>query len=330
MKKYNIEGGIDFYSELYKSLDVEENKHKTEDDLKLCLISNAPLTDKHVVMQCGHKFNYLPLYLDIKNHKQKYNGMESNVGHLKQDEIRCPYCRKKQKGLLPYYEDLGLPKLNGVNHMCVVIKQHSSSYRPCQFLVPNPQFDQNSDNFVEVSDYANVNCKFFKCGIHGSKIDFNCFKGKYKSGNYEVDYPTPNVIDVKNYCYKHKKLLTKEYKSELLDKAKLEIKKIKEKEKEEKILLKNAEKQIKKLEKKFKNIIDSKKNIINEASKCGDNVVVGLIDISGNTMTSGENYCAQILKTGTKKGGECGCKIFSENMCKRHYNITNKQIISQL
>jgi hypothetical protein len=35
MKKYNIEGGIDFYSELYKSLDVEENEHKTEEDSKL-------------------------------------------------------------------------------------------------------------------------------------------------------------------------------------------------------------------------------------------------------------------------------------------------------
>ena len=30
MKKYNIEGGIDFFSELYKSLEDEENKFKTE------------------------------------------------------------------------------------------------------------------------------------------------------------------------------------------------------------------------------------------------------------------------------------------------------------
>ena len=29
MKKYNIEGNIDFFSELYKSLDIEENIEKT-------------------------------------------------------------------------------------------------------------------------------------------------------------------------------------------------------------------------------------------------------------------------------------------------------------
>ena len=32
MSKYNIEGGIDFFSELYKSLDIEENEQKTEED----------------------------------------------------------------------------------------------------------------------------------------------------------------------------------------------------------------------------------------------------------------------------------------------------------
>ena len=72
MMKYNIEGGIDFYSELYKSLDIEENENKTEEDSNLCLISNQPLNEYHFKMICGHKFNYIPLYLDIKNHKEKY------------------------------------------------------------------------------------------------------------------------------------------------------------------------------------------------------------------------------------------------------------------
>ena len=56
MTKYNIEGGIDFYAELYKSLDVEEELE--EEDANVCLITNQPLTDKHVIMDCGHKFNY--------------------------------------------------------------------------------------------------------------------------------------------------------------------------------------------------------------------------------------------------------------------------------
>ena len=67
--KYIIEGGIDFFSELYKSLDVEEDV--LEDDNNKCLISNQVLTDKHVQLNCGHKFNYIELYHDFVNHKKK-------------------------------------------------------------------------------------------------------------------------------------------------------------------------------------------------------------------------------------------------------------------
>jgi hypothetical protein len=116
MNKYNIEGGIDFFAELYKSLDNEESKEKTEEDNNKCLISNQLLTDKHVTMKCGHKFNYVPLYYDILNHKNKFNHMESLRGKLNANQIRCPYCRKKQQGNLIYYEELGLQKVHGVNY----------------------------------------------------------------------------------------------------------------------------------------------------------------------------------------------------------------------
>jgi len=115
MKNYKIEGNIDFFAELYKSLDIEDDELDTNNNL--CLITNQVLTDKFVEMQCGHKFNYLPLYNDLKNHKQKYNGMEGTSGKLKQDELRCPYCRKKHKGILPYYEELNLAKVSGVNNI---------------------------------------------------------------------------------------------------------------------------------------------------------------------------------------------------------------------
>ena len=45
MTKYNIEGGLDFFTELYKSLDIEEDEFKTEEDNKLCLITNQPLKE---------------------------------------------------------------------------------------------------------------------------------------------------------------------------------------------------------------------------------------------------------------------------------------------
>jgi DNA-directed RNA polymerase subunit RPC12/RpoP len=113
MSKYNIEGGIDFFSELYNSLDIEENNQKIEEDNNLCLITNQPLLDKYVKLECGHKFNYIPLFNDIKNHKQKFNNLEGCNSKLKTNEIRCPYCRYKQNGVLPYYEELNIQKING-------------------------------------------------------------------------------------------------------------------------------------------------------------------------------------------------------------------------
>ena len=111
-----MEGDIDFFAELYKSLDDDDNKNKTEeDDDNICLITKKQLTDKFVKMDCGHKFNYIPLYYDILNHKKKFNNMEGTTTRLKQNEIRCPYCRKRSVGLLPHYEDLNLAKISGVN-----------------------------------------------------------------------------------------------------------------------------------------------------------------------------------------------------------------------
>ena len=77
--KYNIEGNIDFFAELYKSLDDEDNQNKTAEDDNLCLITNQPLTEKYVELNCSHKFNYIPLYNDIYNHKKKYNNMEGSI-----------------------------------------------------------------------------------------------------------------------------------------------------------------------------------------------------------------------------------------------------------
>ena len=109
MLKYKTEGNINFFEELYKSLDIEDTNNEKEE----CLITNLPLTENYVTMECEHKFNYAALYNDIMNHKKKFNSMERNS--LKAIEIRCPYCRNIQKKLLPYYEDSSFPKVHGVN-----------------------------------------------------------------------------------------------------------------------------------------------------------------------------------------------------------------------
>jgi hypothetical protein len=62
---------------------------------------------------------------------------------------------------------------------------------------------------------------------------------------------------------------------------------------------------------KIKSTDESNANVINNKLMT-ENVVLGPSNIET------QPGCVQILKTGPKKGTPCGCKIFSDNMCKRH------------
>lgn len=103
-KKYCIEGHIDFYSEINSN---EYNNDNLNYD-NICLITNEPLIDKFVTMECGHKFNYIPLYNDLIKQKYFTNIMEESG--LKINEIRCPYCRTISTQLIPFYEDFCIMK----------------------------------------------------------------------------------------------------------------------------------------------------------------------------------------------------------------------------
>jgi hypothetical protein len=114
MSNYIIEGNFDFYKELYESLDDSDNNNNIDElSAQVCLISNAPLTKHFVELECKHTFNYIPLFKDLVNHKTKFSSLDTH--RLKVNEIRCPYCRNKQGNVLPYIEEIGLPKEHGVN-----------------------------------------------------------------------------------------------------------------------------------------------------------------------------------------------------------------------
>ena len=84
-----------------------------EDDVPRCLITGDPLENNHIQMECGHRFNYVPLYKDLVNHKKKFN--RSETVKLNVNELRCPYCRSKQRKLLPYYALPGVFPTHGIN-----------------------------------------------------------------------------------------------------------------------------------------------------------------------------------------------------------------------
>lgn len=179
MTVYIIEGAFDFYGELYKDLDLTEEE-KEED---LCLISNQPLTTYSYTMSCGHKFNYDPLFKDINSHKNKFNESEGTNSKLKENEIRCPYCRTKQNGLLPYYEELSFPKTHGVNWFDTTIHNSSTNYiyKQCCFISQYQDDDNNMHDII--------------CNHMGSKIN-----------------PTYGYLDDNYYCYHHKKIMMKIHK----------------------------------------------------------------------------------------------------------------------
>ena len=308
MTKYNIEGGLDFYAELYKSLDIneDENEDDNNNNNNKCLISNELLTNNHVTMKCGHKFNYIPLYNDLLNHKQKFNNMEGS-NKLQINQLRCPYCRKKQNELLPYYEELGLKKINGVNFFDPTAKQHyHHSYHnseKCKFQMQNPNYDETKLESV-------TNKKYFQCGsYYATTIQI-----------YNPQNPSQPITynDENHYCYCHKKLMIKQYKAEEKQKAKELEKAAKQKIKEEAKAAKDLEKQKLKEEKqKTKELAKLMKK------KPVENIVLGPSDVNIE-----QNGCIQILKTGPNKGKPCGCKITSENLCGRHFKLVNNIIIN--
>ena len=108
---YVVEGGVNFFEELMKQTSANIPSKEEEK----CLITDAPLTEHFVALSCGHKFNYLPLYEEVKYQKLNKHCLE--VSRLNPCEIKCPYCRKIQRSLLPYHESLdhNAPKIYGVN-----------------------------------------------------------------------------------------------------------------------------------------------------------------------------------------------------------------------
>lgn len=194
-----MEEKIDFFEELNK-IDLYEDKNNI-DQSNLCLITCEALTNKYITMDCGHKFNYLPLYKDISNHKQKFNSMESRINHLKLDEIRCPYCRKKQYGVLPYYEEFGLEKINGVNILNDVknIESKFSFFNKYCVFIMNENENKIEDKIEDNNNFIPIYCNNNKM----VKLEKDC-------------------IEMPWYCSIHKKAIIAKEKKEKREKAKQE------------------------------------------------------------------------------------------------------------
>ena len=246
MTKYFIEENINFYEELYKSLDKEDKQENTD----CCLISQQPLVDNYVTMCCGHKFNYQPLFYDILNHKKKFNSMERH--YLKSSDIRCPYCRSVQKKLLPYVE--GYPKVHGVNFY------DETTSKTQQFCKMN--------NMKLISD--------------GYIVGECCYDIAKTNENGEVLKCTNSMVKMftnnKFYCPLHKYAMLKK----IIQENKLKLKEEKKKAKDEEKMKKMEEKMKLKAEKKSKKqVMTLSPNTIGENIVVSNEIVCSQIIKSG-------------------------------------------------
>lgn len=217
--KYIIENNIDFFNELYTSFNDNKDINTVINSVDdLCLISNLQLTHNYVELKCGHKFNYEPLFKDIFNHKKKFNNMEQIKTKLKQNQIRCPYCRNIQDELLPYYENLGYPKEHGINFFDVNKGYNDNT----GFVTPLSQQCQ----YQIINLDASGNSHTHQCNHFG--YVHSMLKNKYNNGN--------------NYCYSHKIAVVKQIREAIKQdnvNKKLEEKNKKMEEKNKKIEEKN-------------------------------------------------------------------------------------------
>lgn len=117
---YILPEDFDFYSELKKENEKVEEFQEEEQPDEPCLISGEALIPTSCIkLDCGHKFNYVPLLNSIQEEKHNMNVNSYyyySSTYLREHQLRCPYCRQIQEKILPYYPELHKKRIRGVNY----------------------------------------------------------------------------------------------------------------------------------------------------------------------------------------------------------------------
>lgn len=308
MTLYKTEGNINFYDELFKSLDESDD----DDDTNLCQITGLPLDDKSVTLECNHHFNYDALYRELC--KQKFDFKTYEFHNLSKNEkikflatkldyyIKCPYCRNMSFSILPYYEELGLKKKYGINSL--------DNTLPDTILLKN-------NSYYGSDDYT-----FVQWGVtfkKGQCCETMIYEPVQCSQKYVANIPGTELL----YCKCHYRGGFKKYKIGLKQHILDEKRKLfDEKNKERHAKGLPSLKRFPSLKSKSKSKIE---NVVKEAPIIGQ-YVPDTTTVDTNTDTTVEPilditdiFCKVILKTGPNKGKECSLKSANKNgICKRH------------
>ena len=184
---YNLKDYADFFSEI--------EKDSNEDNSNMCLISQQPLENNHVTLNCGHKFNYDAIFNDVYNHKKKFMSLETH--RLKSYQIRCPYCCNIQNNLLPYMA--GKKKVQGVNIIPVQLDDTTKNISTEIYWNMKQPFNTFYKNYAKGYCCYGVKHMYKLLSNPDEELKCSCTLVKY------------NSIDERVYCKKHLKQYTEHY-----------------------------------------------------------------------------------------------------------------------
>lgn len=324
-QNYIIEGNLDFYNELYKSLDDEDS-----DENNLCSISGYPLNDTSIKLECGHLFNYIPLYKEIIKQKFTFKTYTNETLSIKNQQklklstknyyIKCPYCREIQFTLLPYDEKIGVSEIYSIN-----------SNDP---LLQGEMFKLLNEN--KSSNYNGVS--FFKYGVNFTYSNNNICLYKDSdliicNNHYTCCIPTTN----NSFCSIHYFPALKKHNNNIKKEAKNQ-EKIKQKEIKIQEKLKKIEEKLKQKEENKKKLVEEKQSKLVEINKervknglkpklsNSTNYVIKLQSVNIYTPLDDDIiedkdeslFCQGIIKSGINKGKQCCKKGLYNSFCKIH------------
>jgi len=200
---YIVEDNIDFYAELKKSL--ESNNIKNEDNITnieddKCLISNKSFEEYSIELECGHKFNYIPLIKTLIETK-------NNPKFRRTYRFKCPYCRNIQFHILPYVPHIYKQRILGINSP----SNCSMMNNKCNYVFKS---GKNKNKQCNVDCYFEICHKHIKMNNNTTLITDNDLS-KIKLDNKLSKYTVPIL---KKLAKLHKKKnYSKLIKSKLID-----------------------------------------------------------------------------------------------------------------
>lgn len=216
--------GISFFEELNNIVNTDyQAQDNTQDETnetneEICLIDFTPLTENSVKLNCGHSFNYGPLYRDVIEKKR-------NCRQQAKDDptIQCPFCRRIHEGLLPVVP--GYDLVDNVNkkpdNIQVRNVQCTHSYMSSMFSMYNKQYTNTYTQKEQENGRSKLNkCSYilkrgprkgqpcnkmqknhFCCEHIKHKNYFCC--GIIKTGKNAGEYCTVPVFNNGDYCSLH-------------------------------------------------------------------------------------------------------------------------------